>query len=88
MIKYFCDICKRQVDAVAGRLIRTGVPTPGILDEAHSQSMMDVCWDCAGTIEAAVIAAEVEAYESIVAACASEPDEPSAESEVNEDDGV
>ena len=76
MRKFFCDICRRET-AVEERLVRIGIPTPGILDEEHSMRLMDVCRDCAEAIDAAIIAAEVEAYESIVAAACQSADESS-----------
>ena len=87
MRKFFCDICRRET-AVEERLIRTGIPMPGILDEAHSLCLMDVCVDCDAAIVASRMVAEVEAYESIVAAACQSADEPSEESEVSEDDGI
>lgn len=87
MRKFFCDICRRET-AVEERLVRIGVPTPDILDEEHSMCLMDVCQDCDAAIVQAIKIAEVDTYNSIVAAAHQSADEPSEESEVNENDGI
>ena len=87
MRKFFCDICRRET-AVEERLVRIGIPTLDVLDEEHSKRLMDVCQDCDAAIVWAIKIAEVDTYNSIVAAACQSADEPSEGSEVSEDDGI
>ena len=65
MITYTCNLCKKNVPKIYATQIRTAVPVPGILEDAHTFENADICQECATEIAFARMVAEVDAFKRL-----------------------